>query len=353
MDAMTDIALHALGNLKAADNGDGTFSLYVIQEQKLAESLWTDDSGAYFVRIDSGGAISWADISGNSVSAPGTGARPAAGTTTLLDKSSFQATAAATGYSLGDLIDHYVVTDPTTGVIIGTFWLNSTTASNLSSAPSSANITPLIGGAATSANQASILSAVQALRSAHNIDDIVSALATNHADEAALHTDIATTLIGIAAKESGGNLAAILAAVQAPQPAGTNSIGATALDATTEYEDASAAQNNSLRRQRVTVADVFASLRNILSAIVSPIWYHVAANATRAMIVSGAGVADTLSNITTVGTVTAVTTVATVTNVTTVSTVNGLTGIGGIGAQTIINDIMMNQWAGLTRRCIT
>lgn len=43
------------------------------------ETLWTDDSGAYYVRINSDGVISWTDMSGAASAAPGVGARPAAG----------------------------------------------------------------------------------------------------------------------------------------------------------------------------------------------------------------------------------------------------------------------------------
>lgn len=43
----------------------------------ISETVWTDDTGAYFVRVNIGGDISWTDMSGAEVEAPGAGARPA------------------------------------------------------------------------------------------------------------------------------------------------------------------------------------------------------------------------------------------------------------------------------------
>lgn len=109
----------------------------------VEETLWTDDTSAYFVRHLNAGSVSWTDVSGNASSGPGAGARPAAGTSAVVDRSSYQATAGGTGYSIGDLLDHFVILDPTTGTIIGHFWINATTEAKLASAPSSANITPI------------------------------------------------------------------------------------------------------------------------------------------------------------------------------------------------------------------
>jgi hypothetical protein len=139
--------------------------LATLQTQR-SETLWTDDSGAYYVRLDNGGSLSWTDLAGNTLSAPGTGARPAAGTSAVIDRTPYQATAAATGYSIGDLIDHVVITDPSTGNVMSFFWLNTTTGLKLASAPSSANITPMAPlptGAATAAAQATIITALASL----------------------------------------------------------------------------------------------------------------------------------------------------------------------------------------------
>ena len=125
--------------------------LTTLQAQRV-ETLWTDDSGAFYVRTDKAGTLSWLDISGNTVSAPGTGARPAEGSSTFLDKDSFQATAAATGYAINDYIDHVIVLDPATGAKISSYWYNLSQEAKLASAPSGANLTPvspLAAGAAT------------------------------------------------------------------------------------------------------------------------------------------------------------------------------------------------------------
>ena len=121
----------------------------------LSESLWTDDTGAFFVRLDNGTSITWNTVSGGASSAPGTGARPAAGTSAIVDRSSYQALNTGTGYTAGDLVEHVITTDPATGAILGFFWINSTAGTKIS-APSSADITPLQPlptGAATAANQ--------------------------------------------------------------------------------------------------------------------------------------------------------------------------------------------------------
>lgn len=164
--AATDAKLEAVRALLAAP--------LTITPQR-AESLWTDDSGSYFVRVDLGGTISWADLSGNTASAPGTGSRPAAGATVLLSRSSFQATAAATGYGTGDYLDHFVTTDPASGAVLGNFWLNLTTGAKLVSAPASGNISPvapLPTGAATAAGVAAVVAALGVPLSIANVSSV-------------------------------------------------------------------------------------------------------------------------------------------------------------------------------------
>src|ERR1035437_6017408 len=108
----------------------------------FSETLWTDDSNVYYCRLDTAGVITWKTITGGASGAPGTGARPSSGVNVLLSRSSYQATAGGTGYSINDYIDHFVTTDPATGVIAGNFWLNITTAAVIT-APSTANISPV------------------------------------------------------------------------------------------------------------------------------------------------------------------------------------------------------------------
>ena len=129
--------------------------LTALQAQR-SDTLWTDDSGAFYIRTDDAGTITWFTISGGASSAPGTGARPAAGASIIVDSSRYQAMTAATGYSVGDYLSHVVTTDPNTGAILGHFWINVTTNAKLASDPASANITPispLATGAATLAQQ--------------------------------------------------------------------------------------------------------------------------------------------------------------------------------------------------------
>lgn len=144
----------------------GSISVHIVSSDVLlggggssgvgfVETLWTDDSGAYFIRVDTGTAISWKDVSGNPVSAPAAGARPAAGTTAIADRTSYQATASGTGYSTGDLIDKYTILDPGTGVVIGSFWLNATASLKLGSAPPSGNLKVQASSANTTGSGAS------------------------------------------------------------------------------------------------------------------------------------------------------------------------------------------------------
>ena len=127
-------------------------------------TMWTDDTGLYFVRIDNGTSIVWKNLGGVTVSAPGTGARPASSSSSLIDKTSYQATAGADGYSVGDFLDHFVITNRNSGAVVGHFWLNATTEAKLETAPVSANITPIgtSGGEQESAMKA-VLDDIKAL----------------------------------------------------------------------------------------------------------------------------------------------------------------------------------------------
>ena len=126
----------------AATDATAQSILSTLQAQR-AETLWTDDTNAFFIRIDKAGVISWTDPLGNASTGPGSGARPAAGTSAIVDSSRYQATAAGTGYSVGDYLSHIVTTDPSTGAVIGHFWLDVTTETKLAASPASANITPV------------------------------------------------------------------------------------------------------------------------------------------------------------------------------------------------------------------
>lgn len=128
--------------------------LTVLKAQRV-ETIWTDDTGARFIRVDIGGAIVWTDVAGNAAPAPGAGARPDSDSSTVVSRSTYRATAVGTGFAAGDILDHLVVTDGDAGDLVSNFWINVTAGTKVA-APSSASITPLAplpDGAATAASQ--------------------------------------------------------------------------------------------------------------------------------------------------------------------------------------------------------
>ena len=161
-------------------------------QQTAAETLWTDNTGAFFIRVDSptGGAPTWKDVNGVASAAPGAGAKPAADRTApVTDKTAYQAIAASgTTIAANDFIDHFVTTDSVTGAIVGQFWLNSTQGTILAAAPATSNLTALSllpQGAATLAQQQAIAALLQ---------QVVTALgATLVVKDAALETALGTT----------------------------------------------------------------------------------------------------------------------------------------------------------------
>ena len=145
-----EVTLQALLAATTSGGGSGGSSGRV-------ESLWTDNSNAFYVRIDTSGTITWTNVLGVTSAAPGTGIRPVGGTSAVITSSTYQVTTAATGYAVGDILSHIVTTDPVTGAVIGFFWVNITQNTTLGSAPASGNISPispLPTGASTAANQA-------------------------------------------------------------------------------------------------------------------------------------------------------------------------------------------------------
>ena len=161
-------------------------------QQTAAETLWTDNTGAFFIRVDSptGGAPTWKDVNGVASAAPGAGAKPAADRTApVTDKTAYQAIAASGPMiAANDFIDHFVTTDSVTGAIVGQFWLNSTQGTILAAAPATSNLTALSllpQGAATLAQQQAIAALLQ---------QVVTALgATLVVKDAALETALGTT----------------------------------------------------------------------------------------------------------------------------------------------------------------
>jgi hypothetical protein len=99
-------------------------------QREIATSLFTDDSGAKYVRRDvvdeSTGSItvSFTDASG-APAVPGTGLRPLASTDKELSEKLFEATAAGTGYAAGDILARVLVVDTSVSPIVAeASWLN-------------------------------------------------------------------------------------------------------------------------------------------------------------------------------------------------------------------------------------
>jgi hypothetical protein len=86
-------------------------------QRELDESIWTDDTGAYFVRrvvIDESAGtftVSWTDADGDASAGPGAGARPLSSPDREISQSLFTATAAGTGYAIGEILARALVID--------------------------------------------------------------------------------------------------------------------------------------------------------------------------------------------------------------------------------------------------
>ena len=110
----------------------------------IANSIWTDDSGAYYVRLQesSGGVITvvFQDPTG-APATPGAGLRPASTASIEIVQSLYNAIAAGTGYSIGDLISNALVinVDTPTPSVLSSIWFNVTTASAIA-APNPADL---------------------------------------------------------------------------------------------------------------------------------------------------------------------------------------------------------------------
>ena len=125
-----------------------------IRAQRV-ETIWTDDTGARFIRLDSAGTITWTDVAGNASAPPGAGARPDSDSSTVVSQSTYRAIAGGTGFAAQDYLNHIVVTDGDAGDLVSNFWLNVTAGTKIA-APSATSITPLAplpDGASTAARQ--------------------------------------------------------------------------------------------------------------------------------------------------------------------------------------------------------
>jgi hypothetical protein len=117
--------------------------LSALQAQKFM-TVWTDNTAAYFLlQLAAGGVPTWTTTEGVVCLPPGVGMRIASGVSVIVDATRYQANIAGTGYNVNDYLSHVVTTDPTSGSVLGFFWLNVSTNSKLVSSPSAANISPI------------------------------------------------------------------------------------------------------------------------------------------------------------------------------------------------------------------
>jgi hypothetical protein len=112
----------------------------------VASTVWTDNSGAFYVRRDlineGTGAItvSFTDPSGTAAT-PGAGLRPLSTTDKDTITDFYDVLTGGTGYSVGDLLARIGILDVNSGTPSATFiWLNLSLGTILGSAPASANI---------------------------------------------------------------------------------------------------------------------------------------------------------------------------------------------------------------------
>lgn len=146
----------------------------VLSQIEIASTLWTDDSGAFYVRRDTvseatGTAVITFYTPAGAAATPGTGLRPASGSKDYeITSTGYTASASGTGYTAGDALIHAIVleTSGAAPVVSASIWLNITTGLVLAAPPAGANVTlqsPLPTGAATSAKQDTIIAAFTAL----------------------------------------------------------------------------------------------------------------------------------------------------------------------------------------------
>jgi len=119
-------------------------------QREISTSLWTDDSGAKYVRRDvvdeSAGSItiSWTDESGN-VAVPGAGLRPLASTDKEVVESLFTATGAGAGYGAGDILARVLIVDTSVAPpALTSTWMNVTTGAVIA-APGAGTVDQFVG----------------------------------------------------------------------------------------------------------------------------------------------------------------------------------------------------------------
>lgn len=130
-----DIALTALRDALTGGKTNADIWATLQLQKELSESIWTDNTLAYFVRRvitnEAAGTItvSWTDASGNAVAEPGAGKRPLSSPDREVVQSLFTATAGGTGYVTGDILTRCLVLDTSVvpPSIAATLWFNIST----------------------------------------------------------------------------------------------------------------------------------------------------------------------------------------------------------------------------------
>lgn len=111
----------------------------------LATSVWTDNSGAYYVRRESvnegTGVITVAFVdSAGSAATPGAGLKPLASADKDVIQAFFDVTTGGTGYAVGDLLARIAIIDVTPSTpAVTAIWLNLTSGAVIA-APTAANV---------------------------------------------------------------------------------------------------------------------------------------------------------------------------------------------------------------------
>ena len=195
----------------------------------LESTIWTDDSGAYFVRRDLVNegtgviTIAWTAPDGTAAT-PGAGLRPLASAQRELSQDIYSALSSGTGYSSGDLLARLLIVDtaPATPVVTQ-LWYNLSTSAVIT-APASAHVEPIgetitVGasalptGAATEGKQDSLIG---------HVDGIEGLLGTIDADTGAIDGKLPNglTVSSNRLKVDGSEVIQPISAAALPLPSG-------------------------------------------------------------------------------------------------------------------------------------
>lgn len=241
----------------------------------LAATLWTDNSGAFYVRrdvIDVGAGtvtVSFTDPAG-ATATPGAGLRPAANEESLLtEQARYDVLTTGTGYTAGDVLIRSVVMDQNTSPpsVVTSFWLNLTSGAVIS-APNSAHIA----------------------EASRNVVVASSALPAGASTETTLAAVSAKLPASLGAKTSAQSLSTTTA---------SDDLLVAVLGGVTETAPASDTASSGLNGRLQRIAQRITSLIALIpAALTASGWFKVAQDgvedgATRSATVSSAAVGDT------------------------------------------------------------